>query len=142
MGSANVVVTENDDGDGFWMAADEVDHAQIGSAEPDPLLDDPDDSEEVACAHTEGAEIDLQWSSPDDWLCDDWVDPLFGEEMACAIITPVEQDSAPRVELYDSGATRHISPYKPDFMSYSPLSPFTTRLPQTSSTSRPLGPEP
>ena len=63
-------------------------------------------------------EIDLQWCSPDAWE-----DPLFDEEMACAIITPVKQDASPHIELYDSGATRHTSPYKPDFISYVPLSP-------------------
>jgi len=49
--------------------------------------------------------------------------PLFNEEMGCAVITPVEQDASPHIELYDSGATRHTSPYKPDFISYAPLSP-------------------
>ncbi len=43
--------------------------------------------------------------------------------MACTVITPVEQDASPHIELYDSGATRHTSPYKPDFISYAPLSP-------------------
>jgi hypothetical protein len=46
-----------------------------------------------------------------------------GEELAGAVITPSEEDDTPRVELYDSGATRHISPYKSDFASYSQLSP-------------------
>jgi hypothetical protein len=40
-----------------------------------------------------------------------------------AIITPVEEGTSPQVELYDSGATHHISPYKSDFTSYISLSP-------------------
>jgi hypothetical protein len=46
-----------------------------------------------------------------------------GEEMAGAMITPCDDHNTPRVELYDSGATRHISPYKNDFTAYSLLSP-------------------
>jgi len=43
--------------------------------------------------------------------------------MACTVIIPVEQDASPHIELYDSGAMRHTSPYKPDFISYTPLLP-------------------
>ena len=48
---------------------------------------------------------------------------IEGEEFAGAVITPCEEDNTPRVELYDSGATHHISPYKSDFTAYSQLSP-------------------
>ena len=104
------------------MAVEEDAPAQDISAEPDMLLDDPEQPEEVACAHTEGTEMHLQWSGPDGWVHDNWVDTLFEEEGACAVITQVKK-SSPRTELYDSGATRHISPYKSDFSSYKPLSP-------------------
>jgi hypothetical protein len=60
---------------------------------------------------------------PDGWVRDDWADTLFEEEVACAVVTSAEQEGAPRNELYDSGATRHISPYQSDFTSYTPLSP-------------------
>jgi len=43
--------------------------------------------------------------------------------MACAIITPAEDDGTLCTELYDSGATRHISPYQSNFTSYTPLLP-------------------
>ena len=42
---------------------------------------------------------------------------------ACTVITPTEEVNTPHIELYDSGATKHISPYKSDFSSYVPLSP-------------------
>ena len=32
-------------------------------------------------------------------------------ELAAAAITQIEEDRPTRIELYDSGATRHISPY-------------------------------
>src|SRR6266702_2189929 len=51
-----------------------------------------------------------------DWLSEE-------EEVAAAVITTVSDDRGERVELYDSGATRHISPYKSDFSSYTPLDP-------------------
>jgi transposase InsO family protein len=51
-----------------------------------------------------------------DWLREE-------EETAAAVITPVSGNSGERVELYDSGATRHISPYKSDFASYTTLDP-------------------
>ena len=137
MGSANIVtINEADDdrtvvaddanGDGFWMALEEDAPAQDISAEPDTLLDDPDkeQSEEVACAHTESEDEHLEWCAPEGWVRDDWADPLFEEEEACAVIIPAtDKDSSTRTELYNSGATRHISPYKSDFSSYKPLSP-------------------
>jgi len=41
------------------MVTEEVDHAQIESMELDWSLDNPDNSEEVTWAHTEGMEINL-----------------------------------------------------------------------------------
>ena len=97
-------------GDGFWMATEEaIGRTHLASTEPDPMLGVPDDFE--AALHREGEEeIDLR------------VD-LGEEELIGAVITLVDDDSCLRVELYDSGATQHISPYKTDFTSYSPLSP-------------------
>jgi len=135
VGSANVVTTNDTDndrtvvaedvsGNGFWMAIKEGAPVQDISAEPDSLFDDPEQSEEVICAHTKSTEMHLDWCSPEGWVCDDWVDPLFEEEEACAVIIPAtDKDSSTRTELYNSGATWHISPYKSDFSSYTPLSP-------------------
>ena len=88
------------------MAVDEaVNRTHLVSAEPDPMLGALDDIEDAP--HREG-EDEIE---------------LGEEEWIGAIITPVDEDNRTRVELYDSGATRHISPYKSDFTSYSPLSP-------------------
>lgn len=43
--------------------------------------------------------------------------------LAAAAITQVEEVKPARVELYDSGATRHISPYRDDFITYRALEP-------------------
>jgi hypothetical protein len=51
-----------------------------------------------------------------DWLREE-------DETAAAVITPVSGNGGEHVELYDSGATRHISPYKSDFASYTTLDP-------------------
>lgn len=104
VGSANVIY--DFDGDGFWMATEEVpDRTNLVSAEPDPMLGATDDIENAP--HREGEEeVDL---GEDEWVG--------------AVITPADNDNRIRTELYDSGATRHISPYKSDFVSYSPLAP-------------------
>ena len=51
-----------------------------------------------------------------DWLHEE-------SETVAAVITPLSEDRGERVELYDSGATRHISPYKSDFTTYETLDP-------------------
>lgn len=43
--------------------------------------------------------------------------------LAAAAITQVREVKPARVKLYDSGATRHISPYRDDFTSYHTLEP-------------------
>ncbi len=50
---------------------------------------------------------------------------MLEEDWIGAIITQANENEDNRVcvELYDSGATCHISPYKSDFTSYAPLSP-------------------
>src|SRR5258708_2039381 len=50
---------------------------------------------------------------------------MLEEDWIGAIITQANENEDNRVcvELYDSGATCHISPYKSDFISYAPLSP-------------------
>jgi hypothetical protein len=46
-----------------------------------------------------------------------------GDEWAGAVITQIDEDCCTCIELYDSGTTKHISPYKSDFVSYLPLTP-------------------
>ena len=44
-------------------------------------------------------------------------------ETAVAVITPPSDGKSKQVKLYDSGATRHISPYQSDFSTYIKLNP-------------------
>ena len=104
VGLANVVIHDFK-GDGFWMAIEEApDRTHLASTEPDPMLGTTNDDDMLHC---EGEEID-------DLGIDDW----FG-----AVITSADEDHCMHVKLYNSGTTRHISPYKSNFTSYSPLTP-------------------
>ena len=60
----------------------------------------------MTCKHCEGEETELDEG-----------------KLAGAVITPGDDDNQIRIEQYDSGTTQHISPYKSDFISYSPLAP-------------------
>jgi transposase InsO family protein len=106
VGSANAITAVDDfEGDGFWMVEEAVVPAPIVNTKPDPMLGAPDLIDNAP--HQEGEEPFL---SEEEW---------FG-----AVITPEDETyDRTHVELYDSGATRHISPYKSDFTSYAPLSP-------------------
>jgi hypothetical protein len=98
-------------GDRFWMATKEaINHTYLVSMEPDLMLGIPDDIEIML--HREEKEIILGKE-----------DILGKEEWIRAAIAPTDKDSHLYVKLYDSGATRHISPYRSDFSSYSPLIP-------------------
>ena len=112
VGSANVITDL--EGDGFWMAEEET-HAPLVCAEPGPLVLTAEDELED-CAQAACMDLDLGCAPPDNWV-------LEGET-ACAAAGATE-DEADRVELYDSGATRHVTPFKSDFISYSPLNPPT-----------------
>jgi hypothetical protein len=106
VGSANAAIVHDFNGDGFWMVEEAaINLAPLIIAELDPLLGAPDDPEVVP--HWEGEKTMLE------------------EELTGAVITQVNetQDNWIHVELYDSGATHHISPYKSDFISYAPLTP-------------------
>jgi zinc knuckle protein len=106
VGSANTAVVHDFDGNGFWMVEEAaVNLAPLIIAEPDPLLGALDDPEVVP--HWEGEETMLE------------------EELTGAVITQVDetQDNWIHIELYDSGTTHYISPYKSDFISYAPLMP-------------------
>jgi len=118
VGSANTVTVDEDDSDnrGFWAVEEEEVHMRF--VEPDSLLDDSDSDDE-------DEDFRAELGVSDDRL--DWPDiegeEWYFEDTAAAVITPAEVITAPRAELYDSGASRHISPYKADFISYTTLSP-------------------
>ena len=117
VGSANTVTINDDDADdmGFWAVEEADVHARY--IEPDSLMDDSDSDDETEDfrAELEGSNEHLDWPDNEG---EDW----HTKDTAAAVITPVEVDTAPCVELYDSGASRHISLYKADFVSYATLS--------------------
>ena len=103
VGSANVIY--DTEGNGFWMATEEAtDHMHLASMELNPLLGESDAI--VNMPHQKGEKV---VSSEEEWIG--------------AVITPADKDQRVHVELYDSGATHHISLYKSDFTTYSPLAP-------------------
>ncbi len=89
VGSANAVVTHDEDVDECWVA-------DFASGAPD----------------LEGVAL----IDESDWLCEG-----SEGEVVAAVITPVSDDRGERVKLYDSGTTRHISPYKSNFATYTVL---------------------
>ena len=121
--SVNIVTVDDSEGDGFWMAKEEgkeATHAHEVSTEPGVLLNRP---ESPSAPYAETKELEDFWDDLEDNLEKEGEEWMLKEEVAGAVITPVEEDSTPHIKLYDSGATQHISPYKTDFTSYSPLSP-------------------
>ena len=106
------------------MAIEETNHAQVDRAEPDPFMGASEQQEEEdARAEFESAEDIFACDESDSWMDKEGEDTADEGETAGAVITPMEEDLSPRTELYNSGATRHISPYKADFTSYKALSP-------------------
>ena len=90
------------------VAAD-ADLACLIGAEPDPMLGIED-------------EANIMWYSEEEG--DLAFEPQSVIEVG-AIITQVNEGKDAHIctELYDLGVTWHISPYKPDFLTYSPLTP-------------------
>jgi transposase InsO family protein len=86
------------------MAEEPEPRARLVVADPNPLLQEEEETEEEAIEEQE------EWTSEEG-------------EVAAASITAAEAMQGARVELYDTGATRHISPFRSDFKTYSPLTP-------------------
>jgi hypothetical protein len=104
VGLANLIYDSK--GNGFWMATEEaVDQTHLATAEPDLMLGAPDILE-VAPHREEKIKI-----------------KLGEEEWIGAVITPIKGDNHVHIKLYDSRATRHITPHRDDFTTYSPLTP-------------------
>jgi len=127
MGSANAVFNDDSDSDGFCAAEEEEVIARDICANPDPYLDDSDSEDDwddiqadVESIGEQSDELESIGDGPD-VLDNEGEDPDI-EETAAAVIAPADADSTPRTEVYDSGASCHISPYKDDFTSYTPLS--------------------
>ena len=104
VGSANAVTRYDLEGDGFWMAMEPEYQARLDVADLNPLLQ-------------EGEEREVEeMEMPEEWCREEG-------EVAAAIITAAEVTEGAHVELYDTGATRHISPFRSDFKTYAPLTP-------------------
>ena len=112
VGSANVVVAPDFEGNSFWMAKEETpdnDLMHIVGAEPDPLLGTSDNANSVQHSEEEG-DLDLE--------------PEILFEVGVVITLANEgEDACICTELYNLGVTWHISPYKHDFITYLPLTP-------------------
>jgi hypothetical protein len=92
---ANVVATSDDEPDGCWSAV------FVGDV-PSPM----------------GPEVDTYWE------CEEaGASAALSSGLTAAAIMQVEEVQLARVELYDSGATHHISPYRDDFTTYRTLDP-------------------
>jgi hypothetical protein len=124
VGSTNIIVTDDIEGNGFWMAIEEINHTQADRVELDPFMGTSEQQEEED-THTEFESMEdiFTCDESDSWMDKKGKDTADEGETASMVITPMEEDLSPCTELYDSGTTRHISPYKADFTSYKALSP-------------------
>ena len=117
VGSTNAVTADDLDSDSFWVVKEEDPHAHADCTVPSPILDDSDLDLEWDNFHTELESME----GHSDWLNSKDEEANIGG-IATAVIAPVEVDTTPCVELYNSSASQHISLYKADFSSYTTLS--------------------
>jgi len=115
VGSANTMADVDDEPDGCW-AADFVskEDSECASSWSSSDLE----TWEAACTDspslTEWEHMELQYPESDE------VFPTLAESAggAQAVITAVKEVRSVHVELYDSGTTWHLSPYRKDFTTY------------------------
>jgi len=96
VGAVNLVVADDIEGNGFWMAIEGEDTTHTISADPDLFL-----GEEGEHVDFEADNESVLDDNSDDWLCE-------MDEMAAAAITHEPSSTIVHIELFDSGATRHI----------------------------------
>ena len=122
----------------FWLAEEEVAHAQIVDAEPDltwghlensaadahaqfvsaepePWLGKPDSLEDDAHAHLESAEPEILMNTEEDWLQE------MEEEETAEVIAAVDEEKDPHVDLQGLGVS-HLTMLKGTRPLASPLS--------------------
>lgn len=82
------------------------------------------------------AETDASWSEVESGSVDSWVEGEFAresddwsdfEELAAEEIVNVVEPTPTRVEVFDSGASAHISPYRDDFSTFQSTPPKVLR---------------
>jgi hypothetical protein len=127
VGSANAVFDNNSNSDGFCAAEEEEVIVHNICADPDLYFNDLDlDNDwddvqaKVESTREQSDELESVGDGPDK-LNNEGEDHDI-EETAAAIITPANVDCTPCTEIYDLGASCHISLYKDNFTSYMPLS--------------------
>ena len=122
-GSANAVTGYDSEGDGFWTVVELEDQAQFVGADPDPWLGEGEEIEESNLGDNSPT-LGVVWGDPADLEFEDELGDWPSEEGEdFATIATADANSGVRVKLYDSGATRHISPFKSDFKTYSTMTP-------------------
>ena len=112
VGSVNIVVAPDFEGNSFWMAKEETlddNLMHIVGAEPDPLLGTSDNANSMQHSEEEG-DLDL---GPE----------ILIDVGAVITLANKGEDTCICTKLYDLGTTWHISPYRHDFITYSPLAP-------------------
>ena len=113
VGSANAVADMDDEPDGCWAAdfASEEDSERASSWSGS-------DSETWEAARADSPSLaeweDMELQYPEQEL-HTLAESIDGAQ---AIITAVKETKSACIELYDSGATRHLSPYREDFITY------------------------
>jgi hypothetical protein len=127
VGSVNAVFDDDSNSDGFCAAEEEEVIACDICTDPNPYFDDLDSDDDwddvqakVESTGEQSDELESIGDGPNE--LDNEGEDHDIEETTAAIITPTDMDCTPRTEIYNSGASRHISPYKDDFTSYTPLS--------------------
>jgi gag-polypeptide of LTR copia-type/GAG-pre-integrase domain len=142
-GSAHVAAESDSDADGVFL----FDAISIAGSR-----DGPNDVPEMQSVSGDSASNDAQGEASDraDWFTDsdkgtDWFsdvaddhegardcaqdydgtgfDSAMGSEPVMSVDSQKSTSNTPKVKLYDSGATRHISPYRDDFVAFTPIPP-------------------
>src|ERR1700678_4301343 len=125
------------DADGVWMAAvdDEVDNLEVGDTNHGHVIWTQDEiftesdmlnssfNEKLQFIITSGEEVEAEDPDLEDELADDDDDDDDNEPMTYTFtaITLANTGSAFEMELYDSGASHHMSPYKHKFINFIPI---------------------
>jgi hypothetical protein len=114
VGSANAVADADDEPKGCWAAdfasEEDSEHVSFWSGSN---LETWEAARTDSSSLAEWEDMDLQYPEQDEEL--HALDSVGGAQ---AVITAVKEAKSAHVKLYDSGATRHLSPYCEDFITY------------------------
>jgi hypothetical protein len=114
VGSANTAVADDVEGDGFFMAIEEVDRAQVEHAVPDPLMGEADMLKEETRARFARAEELFDGSGSEDWLDQEAEDLLIAGETAGAVLTEDDSNLTPvPSSRSESKLALHMAPHAP-----------------------------